>query len=120
MITGLLIKESLLSLNILEHVTITKEDRWDIDDAAEGQDSVWNIVYFEFEDSEIDNVTKEISESLKEGKWFVDFRDNENVYLVFKNKVFKYKKGDTAARKGVEKYAVEIVGIPTTQLNWEE
>jgi hypothetical protein len=120
MIQGLLIQQSLENLDFTLKLKITKEEKWNIDDAGEGQDKIWNVAWFEADESEADEIANDISESLKDGKWFVDFRDSENVFVIFKNKIFKYKKGDKIARAEVENYATEIVGVPKTQLNWEE
>ncbi len=41
--TGLLLKESLQDLDILKLINITKEESWDVDNAADFQPKVWSL-----------------------------------------------------------------------------
>ena len=116
---GLLIKESLRDQDILNSLKITKEESWDIDDASPGQPKVWNVAWFEIVDEVIDEMVEKLCQSLDVGKWFLEISNEQTMYIIFKEKVFKYQKGYLAGRKQAEDYARSI-GIPEQQLAWKE
>ncbi len=119
MFHGLLIKESLRDLGILDSLKITKEETWDIDDASPGQPKVWHVAWFEIADDVIDETVEKLSQSIDDGKWYLDASDDLTMYIVYQHKVFKYQKGDLAGRKTVKDYGRSL-GISEQQLDWKE
>jgi hypothetical protein len=53
----------------------------------------------------------------RDGGWYCDFRSNNEVFVVFCDRVFPYRRGDPAARSTAEDYA-RSVGVPESQLDW--
>ncbi len=118
MFKGLIIRESLQDASVLDELTITKEETWDIDEPGEGQSSVWHVVTVEVESDKMNEVAQTLSHALDEGKWFVDFSDGQTIVVVFRERVFQYQKGDTATRDEAMVFGRQL-GIPEKQLAWE-
>jgi hypothetical protein len=56
---------------------------------------------------------------LREGGWYCDFHSDQEVVVVFHDRIFRYQSGDRAARDEAECYA-RSMGVPETQLDWPE
>jgi hypothetical protein len=53
----------------------------------------------------------------RDGGWYCDFRSDDEVFVVFCDRVFRYPRGDRTARSTVEDYA-RSMGVPEAQLDW--
>ena len=116
---GLLLKESLTDMTVLELVQITRTETWQVSNAAAYQPAIWNAIYFEAEDSQADVFAGRFSEALKPQGWYLNASTAMDVYVVFPGKVFKYPRGDTLQREAAKRYGLSI-GIPASQLDWSE
>lgn len=116
MLTGLLLKESLSEVSVLDRLNITKTETWNITNAAEFQPEVWTAVSFEVDDADADSVVEELSRALQP-QWYIDARWNEWVFVIFPQHVFKYRRGDQAGKTEAQNYALSI-GIPPSQVDW--
>lgn len=116
--TGLLLKESLKDKSILDVIRVTKTETWDVDNAADFQPKIWTAIYFEGDENQADVIAEKLSQSLKP-RWYVNISTENNVYVIFPNKVFKYTKGDKQRRAEAIKYG-QSLGIPDRQLDWGE
>lgn len=119
MLKGLLLKESLTDLNIIERLRITKTETWNASNTAEHQPSIWTALSFEVENAEADAIAEELSHVLKSPGWYIDARQDEWVYVIFPQRVFKYQHGAGSQRATAQDYARSI-GIPDSQLDWGE
>lgn len=119
MFTGLLLKESLKDESVMDLVHITKIETWDVEHAAIFQPKVWTAIYFEGDESEIDYIVLELSQSLKPRGWYINISTKEYAYVIFPNKIFKYREGDKEEEKEAIEYGRSI-GIPDRQLDWGE
>ena len=45
------------------------------------------------------------------GKWYIDFKSETGVVIVYKDKIFEYKKGDTKGREKALEFGRSI-GVP--------
>lgn len=116
---GLLLRESLKDLSILDLIQITKTETWNVGNAAELQPETWTAIYFEGNASQSDFIAEKMSGSLKPS-WYINFStEANNVYVIFPNKVFKYIKGDERARGDAIEYGRSL-DIPEHQLDWKE
>lgn len=115
---GLLLKESLKNEDILNEIEITKIDTWNVSNTADYQPKVWTAIYFEGEGEKADEMAEKFSDSLKP-KWYANFSVGDKVYVIYPGKVFKYDKGDIQKKKEAEDYGKSL-GIPESQLDWEE
>ena len=117
MFKGLIIKESLNDLKILDKLKITKQEDWDVDNAVDYQSNKWTAIFIEGEDKGVKETVKEISKAIKE-KWYANVSLGEIEYVIFNNMVFEYKKGDEETKQKAMKYGREM-GIPESQLDWK-
>jgi hypothetical protein len=56
---------------------------------------------------------------LRDGRWYCNFNSNDEVVVVFRDRVFRYPAGDQAARPEVELYGRDV-GVPESQLDWTD
>ncbi len=119
MFSGKIIRESLKDVFILNDLKITHEETWNIDHAAFDQPNVWHVVSVEISDEEIERVSEALSHALDVGKWFVDFTDGQVIFVIFREKIFRYKKGDREQYEHVRSFGRSL-GIPESQLHWEK
>jgi len=116
---GLLLKESLKDLTILDLIQIAKTETWNVGNAADFQPEIWTAISFEGDASHSDFIAEKMSRSLKPS-WYINFStEANNVYVIFPKKVFKYIKGDEQAREDAIKYGRSL-DIPEHQLDWKE
>jgi hypothetical protein len=116
MLTGLLLKESLSGLDVLDRLNITKTETWHVANAAEFQPDVWTAVSFEVSDARAETVIQELSRALKP-QWYIDARWGDWVVVIFPQRVFKYQRGDQAGKTEAQTYALNS-GIPPSQVDW--
>lgn len=114
---GLLIKESINDESILDFISINKVEIW----KTESLPRYWTAIYFT--SSHIDfpeRISKVmISDDSSGENWFVDFKNGNTKFIVFRNKVLKYIIGNTAEREKVCEECRKM-GIPDSQMQWSE
>jgi len=116
---GVLIKESLQDTKVLDSLSVTNTKTVDIDNPAPDQPSIWNLVYFQVPEVEAGELAEKFSRSLKSGTWYIDFKSEQEIYVVFLGRVFHYRRGAMEKRKEAQAYGRSL-GIPEKQLNWKE
>jgi hypothetical protein len=114
---GIIIKESLADQSILDGLLVTNTELASIDNAAPGQPNVWTLVSFDIAEADAAAFAEKLSRSLTQGKWYVDIKSDEEVYVVFKDKVFHYQRSDDSGRAEAVAYARSLE-IPESQLDW--
>ena len=119
MMNGLLIKESLADPSALEWVHITKTESWQASNTAEYQPVLWTALSFEAADHQADTIAEKLSQALKPQGWYINASTVAHVYVIFPNKVFKYRKRDGIQRAEAKQYGRSIA-IPEHQLDWSE
>lgn len=117
MFTGLLLKESLKDESVLDLVYITKIETWDVEHAAFFQPEVWTAIYFEGDESKVDDIAEKLSMSLKPRGWYINISTKEYAYVIFPKKIFKYREGDKEKEKEAIEYG-KTLDIPNSQLDW--
>lgn len=116
---GLLLKESLTDLSVLADLRITRTEVWQIENAAENQPSTWTAMTFEADEAKADGLAEALSQVMHPQGWYLNASTEEDVYVVFPHKVFKYRKGDREMREAAKQFG-RMVGIPEPQLDWSE
>ena len=122
MAKGVLITESLragskLAGFPLTLVSLERQEFAAQDEGGEAQ--VRSILEFEVPDAQAQGLADALVEAVDSPGWYVDFRTDEMVYLVFPGKVFAYQPGDTAGRAEAVAYA-RSVGVCEADLDWGE
>ena len=113
---GLLLKESLKDESVLELVTVTRTEVWDVKNAAEFQPKQWTAISFEGDRDKMDGVAEQFSCVLKP-KWYLNMSDKKYEIVIFSEKIFKYFKKDTEKKNEAIQYG-KTIGIPPHQLDW--
>lgn len=118
MFTGLVLSESLQDIRVLDALSVTRREALTVDCPADFQPPVWTALTFEGEAARADLIAARLSRALKP-RWYTNFTTDSHVYVIFVRRIFKYRRGDSAARAHAQSYALEI-GIPPWQLDWAE
>lgn len=78
------------------------------------------MIDFEADDRDAESLADALAACLAdEGGWYADFGVGEDHVVVFAGKVFRYRRGDRAARAEAEAHA-RSVGVPEHQLDWKD
>ena len=114
---GILIKESVADENILDLLNIHKVELWN----TGGKPKYWTVLHFSSAERDFpERVSKVlISDPDQGGNWFADFKAGNEKYIVFKEKILKYRIGDPAEKEYVCGECRKL-GILDGQMNWEE
>jgi hypothetical protein len=121
-IAGVLIAESLRTGARLEGVTLTVRRivRDDDGDTDAGQPLTWTFIEFEAPIDEAEELAAALSRALdKRLGWYCDFRSPTETFVVFAERVFRYRRGDKGGRSEAEAHA-RSMGVPESQLDWPE
>ena len=78
-------------------------------------ESKWTLHQVEVPESNLKKVTEQLSENLKLPNWWADLSSEDNVYIIFHNKIFKGKNSDNKFRKEVISYAHSL-NLPKGQI----
>ncbi|MDD5192849.1 MAG: hypothetical protein PHH54_02485 [Candidatus Nanoarchaeia archaeon] len=113
---GLLLRESLRDLGVLKLVRITKEDKWDVDNAADFQPKIWNAVEFEGDAEKAEEIAEKMSKAMNP-RWYMNIGTKKEEFVIFLNKIFKYSEGDEEGKKKAQEYARSL-NIPESQIDW--
>jgi hypothetical protein len=99
----------------------TRFGRHDVSDSVvPTQPPVWTFLDFEVPEERADELAAALAGALlPEDGWYADFRSDDEHVVVFAGKVFRYRKGDAAARAEVVRYG-RSAGTPEHQLDWGE
>jgi len=118
MLKGLLLKESLSELSLLDSLQITKTEIWQVSNAVAWQPTTWTAVSFEADNDQADELAERMSQALKP-MWYINGSTEDMVYVIFPERVFKYRKGDLEQRSAAREFG-RMIGVPESQLDWGE
>ena len=119
-VVGTLIAESLRIGAQIEGISFaaTKIDRARVGDTSAGQPLVWTLMEFEIADQDAARLASLLESALqREGGWYCDFRTDDDTFVVFADRTFRYRRGDQAGRAAAAEHA-RSVGVPEAQLDW--
>ena len=119
MYTGVIITESLEDADILKSLATSNVRTIEIDSPAPDQSSTWTLTDFTVPEQEAELAANAFASALKFGTWYIDMHNGDEVYVVFRNKIFKYKKGNEQGKAEIIEHARSL-GIPESQLGWGE
>lgn len=114
---GVLIKESIADETILDIMNIHKTELWKTDDTPR----YWTALHFSSEQADFPEQIARVmvADPDKGGNWYVDFKAGNEKYVVFKDKVLKYRIGNQAEKDFVCAECRKL-GILERQLDWSE
>jgi hypothetical protein len=76
----------------------------------------WTLLHFKLPDSEAERLVSALAEALERG-WYVDVHTATETFVVFAERIFRYRSEDGTGRAEAEAYA-RTLSIPDTQLDW--
>jgi hypothetical protein len=106
---------------VVPGLRITRFGRHDVaDSTVPTQPDVWTFLDLEAPDELADELAEVLSATLlPDDGWYADFDTGDEHVVVFAGRVFRYRKGDAAARAEVVAYG-KAAGTPEHQLDWAE
>jgi hypothetical protein len=122
--TGTLIGESLRPGTTLDGVPLTVQriervepDNISAEQLASGIPPRWTLLFFEVADDAAPALADALAAILAEPGWYVDFHTSDESFVVFREAVFRYAKGDADGRAAAEAHA-RAHGVPDAQIDW--
>lgn len=113
---GVIIEESLSNKELLTLCEIissrVSEDNYPKTNAGETK---WTLHQVEVAESNLKEITEQLSKNLKLPNWWADLSSEDNVYIIFRNKIFKGKNSDNKFKKEVISYAHSL-NLPEGQI----
>lgn len=118
MLKGTLIAESLRRGVALEvPLVVRRISRHAPVRTAVFQPDVWTHIDFEVDEDDAEALAESLAEGLHRPAWYADFCSSEEIFVVFPSRVFRYPRGDLAARKRALEFGRRM-GVPSYQLDW--
>ena len=114
---GALIKESVTDDSIIDLINVHKIELWN----TGGKPKYWTVLFFTSDKKDFpEQIAKVmVSDPDNGGNWFVDFKAGNVKYIVFKDKILKYRIGNQAEKDCVCAECRKM-GISDSEMNWAE
>jgi hypothetical protein len=91
-----------------------------LEHVSPSQPDIWTFIEFSVPDELAASLAEALSSALDPGAgWYCDFRTDDETYVVFAGRCFRYARGDEAGRAAAAAHA-RIVGVPEPQIDWPE
>ncbi|WP_020580096.1 hypothetical protein [Actinopolymorpha alba] len=121
MYDGVLILESLRVGTSLEDVpfVVRKLSKYNATGTSPDQPSVWTAIEFEVEDAHAVSLAEGLASTFDKPGWYADFHNEQEIFVVFPDRVFRYPRGHRASRMEAQAYGREL-GVPEPQLDWTD
>ena len=114
---GILIKESIEDDGIIDYLNIHKLELWN----TGGKPKYWTALFFSSDRRDFpEQISKVMRTDHDTGdNWFGDFKAGNEKYIVFKDRILKYRIGNQAEKENVCDECRKL-GISNEQMNWSE
>lgn len=120
--SGVIIEESLTDKEVLSKVKITGTK---VEPVTESHQTPhlkqWTLRTVEISADQADGIAEELSEVLegneKTGYWYADYKNDELVYIIFPNKIFKVYRDNPKGFQEAREYGMAL-GIPEYQVDF--
>ncbi len=118
MVNGAVIMESLCPGVVFDHsqIALRRLSRLEVSDTTPQQPKVWTLIEFS-SPLEPDALAALFAAALIGPGWYMNFDTDDQTFVVFPGRVFRYRHGDEQRREEVMAYA-RTVGVPDSQLDW--
>ena len=120
MIEGTLIAESLRVGTSLENLqlTVRKISRYQVPGAPPRTSRASGPrLNFTAAEQQAGELARTFADALAEPGWYVNFESPAESFMVFPGRIFRYPRGDAAARAEAQEYGRRLA-IPEPQLDW--
>jgi hypothetical protein len=119
MLEGTLIAESIrpgASLDDLRLI-VRQITRHAPDGTTPDQPPVWTDILFEVDEKDAEDLARKLADVLDAPGWYADFRSDTETVVVYRGKIFRYPRGDAAARAQAVAHG-RAQGVHDHQLDW--
>jgi hypothetical protein len=101
-------------------ISLTEISRDVAANASSDQPRIWTVIRFEATVG-ANRLAESFSGVLDDApsRWYCNFTSGDEGFIVYPKKVFRYPRGDVAGRLAAQSFGRSI-GVPPTQLDWEE
>lgn len=119
MIEGTLIAESLRVGTSLQdlNLTVRKISRYRVPGATADQPGIWTALEFTADEGQAGRLARTFADVLEQPGWYVNFESPTESFVMFPGRIFRYPRGDAAARAAAQEYGRQLA-IPEPQLDW--
>jgi hypothetical protein len=120
-VRGVLIGESIrLNADVRVRFEVTGITRFPAPEEPAGGPPWWTFIEFEADIAAADELAGAFAAALDDSlPWYASYNSADEMFVVFAGRVFRYPLGMEAPRGEVEAYARSI-GVPESQLDWEQ
>jgi len=122
MIEGDLLGESMRVGSTLSGVPLRIQEirRVRVTEPTDEQPDTWTHIIFEADDDAAEPLAAALAACLlPDGGWYCDFSTAAEKFVVYADRVFRYRRGDAAGRDEAAAYG-RSVGVPEPQLDWAD
>jgi hypothetical protein len=119
MLTGALIMESLRVGAVVEDpgLVVRRLSRTSPVDVTTQQPPVWTLMEFDSDAADPRLLAEDLAAALDSPGWYANLYSEGQVYVIFRNKVFRYDREDDVGHDRAVAYA-QTVGVPLHQCDW--
>jgi hypothetical protein len=79
-------------------INIASVRRVAVEGAADGQPSIWTLLEFTADDAQAEALAGQLAAALNtSGAWYVDFHSDEQSFVVFAERIFRYRRATPMA-----------------------
>ncbi len=118
---GVVIEESLENKSILNNIKILTTKVQQVTERHQTPWlTKWSLHTVEVPEADAEKVASLISKNLDynhKSAWYADFNNGKIFYVIFKNKIFKWKKGEKNGPAEARTYGISL-GIPKYQVDF--
>ena len=116
---GTIIEESLSDKSVLDDIKITATR---VSPVTEEEQTPWlkqwTLHTIEVPEQDAEKIAGKLSKALEtQHEWYIDFKNADWHYIIFRDKVFKVNRSNKEEYEGVTKHGVSL-GIPDYQLDF--
>ena len=85
-----------------------------------GGSPTWTFLEFEADLEHVDALSSAFERALDDAlPWYASFKSTSEMFVVFPGRQFRYRLGDAAGKAEAESFARSI-GVPESQIDWEQ
>jgi hypothetical protein len=119
MFEGTLIAESLRTGATLDglKLTVNKIARYAPGGVTEDQPGIWTSIDFQVAHGDAEALADRLAGALGEPGWYANFQSAEVAFVIFRDKIFRYPRGDLDGRASAQAHG-RAAGVPEPQLDW--
>ncbi len=121
MYDGAIILESLrVGTDLTGFPLITRKlSRYAANGTSADQPKVWSVLEFEVDDARTVALADALAGILDQPGWYADFHNDEEIFVIFPGRVFRYRRGDQDRRAEAQRHG-RTLAIPEPQLDWAD